>query len=62
MTEDQLLKKFEKLEALNENLRVEIQTMNNLLIGIGFPQGLNSLKDVAKDVINGNGTLGALEE
>lgn len=59
MTEDQMLKKCEKLEALNDDLLTEIQTMNTLLISIGFPQGLNSLKDVAKDVIGGNGTLDA---
>lgn len=62
MTKQQLLMKCEKLEALNENLLIEIQNMNALLISIGFPQGLHSLKDVAKDVLNGNGTLSALEE
>ncbi len=57
MTKEQLLTKCERLESDNENLIVEIQTMHTLLISIGFPQGLRSLKDVANDVLEGGTEL-----
>lgn len=57
MTKEKLLAKCKELEAANDQLITEIHTINALLVGIGFPKGLQSLKEVAQDVLNGDQSL-----
>lgn len=57
MTNEKLIAKCKELEAANEQLMTEIHTVNALLIGIGFPKGLQSLKEVALDVLDGGQPL-----
>lgn len=46
-----LEKKLAEIEFINDQLISEISYVNNLLITIGFVEGLSSLKDAVKEIL-----------
>ena len=44
-------KKIAYLEFVNDQLLSEIQYVDHLLRSIGFPEGLNTIKNAAQEVI-----------
>lgn len=51
MSEDKLLKKIAKLESLCDQLQSEMNYLNQLLIEVGFEEGLKTLKSAALELI-----------
>ncbi len=51
MTKAQLRKKIAYLEFVNDQLSSELEHLDELLIAIGFPQGLKSAKGVAIEML-----------
>lgn len=47
----QLEKKIAYLEFVNDQLLTEIQHIDHLLRAIGFPDGLQTIKNAAQEVI-----------
>lgn len=50
-TKDVLLKKLAYLEFVEDQLSAELNYVDNLLKSVGFPQGVRSVKEVARDII-----------
>lgn len=46
-----LEKKLAEIEFINDQLISEISYVNNLLITVGFVEGLTSLKDAVKEIL-----------
>jgi hypothetical protein len=51
MTREQMLKRISELESLNDQLLTEIRYLDKLLKGVGFEEGLKTLKLAAKEMI-----------
>lgn len=51
MTKEQMLKKISELESINDQLQAEIRYLDQLLRGIGFEDGLKTLKFAAQELI-----------
>jgi hypothetical protein len=49
-----IMKKIAELESINDHLLTEILYINELLKNSGFPQGLDSLKQVAQEMLDSN--------
>lgn len=55
MTKAELIRKVAELEFVHDQLEAELGYMNSLLKAIGFPDGLESVKTVAQELLeNGN--------
>lgn len=52
MEEDQLLKKIAKLESLCDQLQSEMKYLNELLLKVGFEEGIKTLKAAAIELID----------
>lgn len=50
MDEKSLLKKIAHLEFVNDQLASELRYVDRLLRVIGFPDGLNTVKETAEEV------------
>lgn len=48
---EQLHKRMAHLEFIEDQLSTELAYIDNLLRGVGFPHGLLSVKEVARDII-----------
>lgn len=51
MNKTQLDKRISRLETVHDQLESEIQYIDKLLRSIGFPQGIQSAKQVALEII-----------
>ncbi len=45
-------KKIAKLESMNDQLQAEFNHLNLLLKKVGFEEGIKSLKDAAKELLD----------
>ena len=45
--------KCARLESQVDHLETEISAMNQLLLDVGFPEGIHSLKKAAKELLSG---------
>ena len=52
MNEEQLLQKIANLEFANDQLSGELKELNTLAIKLGFSEGIKSLKEAAKEVLD----------
>ena len=52
MDEDQLLKKIAKLESLCDQLQSEMKYLDQLLLKVGFEEGIKTLKAAAIELID----------
>ncbi len=50
-TKNQLFKRMAYLEFVEDQLRSELIYLDGLLTSIGFPRGLSSVKEVARDLL-----------
>lgn len=50
-TKEQLFKRMAYLEFIEDQLSTELLYMDELLKNVGFPHGLVSVKQVAKDML-----------
>lgn len=48
-----LAKRIAYLEFVQDQLSAELSYVDRLLKGVGFPRGLVSVKEVAKDILRG---------
>ncbi|QXE26635.1 hypothetical protein HBN95_00380 [Chlamydia buteonis] len=46
-----------RLEFINDQLRTELEYVNTLLCDIGFPEGLTTIKAIAKEVLTDDDLL-----
>ena len=46
-----LLRKIAKLESLYDQLQAEMKYINNLLVQVGFEDGLTTLKEAALELL-----------
>ncbi len=46
-----LLRKIAKLESLYDQLQAEMKYINNLLVQVGFENGLTTLKEAALELL-----------
>lgn len=51
MNERELRQKISELESVNDQLIAEMHFLNDLLVEVGFEEGLESLKAAAKELI-----------
>ncbi len=51
MTKKQLQKKIAQLEFVHDQLDAELSYVNDLLMSVGFPKGLESAKEVALELL-----------
>ena len=51
MDQEQLLKKIAKLESLCDQLQSEMNYLDQLLVEVGFEEGLRTLKSAALELI-----------
>lgn len=49
--EEELKKKISELESLNDQLSAEMQYLDQLLRGVGFEEGLKTLKQAAQELL-----------
>ena len=52
MNDKEYEKKIAKLESLNDQLQAEFNHLNLLLKKVGFEEGIKSLKEAAKELLN----------
>ncbi len=52
MSEKEILKKIALLETVHDHLTTERSYLNSILILAGFPKGLESVKEVALEMLN----------
>lgn len=52
MDENDYKKKIAKLETMNDLLQAEFNHLNLLLKKVGFEEGIKSLKDAAKELLD----------
>lgn len=50
--DQEILKKIALLESSNDQLQAEKEYINALLVKIGFPKGLKSVKEVGLEILN----------
>lgn len=50
-TKDELMKRFAYLEFVEDQLSAELSYINHLLKSVGFPRGIESVKEVARDIL-----------
>jgi hypothetical protein len=53
MNETEILKKIGELEFVHDQLSMEIVYLDRLLRSVGFPDGINSAREVAEDILRG---------
>ena len=51
MTKELMLKMISELESINDQLQTEIRYLDQLLRGIGFEEGLKTLKFAAQELV-----------
>lgn len=51
MDENNYIKKIAQLETMNDQLQTEFNHLNDLLIQLGFDDGITTLKEAAKDLL-----------
>lgn len=56
MTKAQLMRKIAILESVNDQLKTEVDNIDNLMRLLGFSEGLESVKRSAKEIID-NGLM-----
>lgn len=54
ITKEDLLKKIAYLEFVEDQLGTELVYIDKLLKSVGFPRGLASVKEVARDILEDN--------
>jgi hypothetical protein len=52
MDENNYKKKIAKLESINDQLQAEFNHLNHLLKKVGFEDGIKSLKEAAKELLD----------
>jgi hypothetical protein len=52
MNENDYKKKIAKLETINDQLQAEFNHLEHLLKKVGFEEGIKSLKDAAKELLD----------
>ncbi len=52
MEENDYKKKIAKLESINDQLQAEFNHLNHLLKKVGFEDGIKSLKEAAKELLD----------
>jgi hypothetical protein len=52
MNENDYKKKIAKLETINDQLQAEFNHLEHLLKKVGFEDGIKSLKDAAKELLD----------
>lgn len=62
MTKTQLLKKIAVLESINDQLSAEVNYVDNLMRLVGFSEGLATVKETAKEIIDKGYDFNNLEE
>ena len=50
--EEELLKKIAKLESICDQLQSEMNYLDQLLIEVGFEEGIKTLKSAARELID----------
>ena len=50
--ESSYIKKIAQLETLNDQLQAEFNHLNELLITLGFDEGITTLKEAAKELLD----------
>lgn len=51
MAKEDLIKKIARLESLNDQLASELQYLNSISKKLGFQEGLKTLKEAAKELL-----------
>ncbi|SYX08510.1 hypothetical protein C834K_0020 [Chlamydia poikilotherma] len=51
MSTPHIQQELARLEFINDQLRTELEYVNTLLCDIGFPEGLTTIKAIAKEVL-----------
>jgi hypothetical protein len=51
MHKEEMLKKISELESINDQLLTELRYLDSLLKGVGFDDGLQTLKDAAQELL-----------
>ncbi len=51
-TKEQLFKRMAYLEFIQDQLSAELVYVDKLLKNVGFPRGLSSVKEVARDILD----------
>lgn len=51
MNKEEMLKRISELESLNDQLLTEIRYLDGLLREVGFENGLQALKEAAKELM-----------
>lgn len=55
MSKQELLKKIANLESLNDQLYTELCDLDRLMRGVGFSNGLATVKETARELKNNYG-------
>jgi hypothetical protein len=50
-TKVELLKKIAQLEFFQDQMEAELNEIDGLLVKVGFPEGLKSAKEIAKELL-----------
>ena len=61
MTKKQLLQKIAVLESVNDQLSTEVWNVDHLMRLLGFANGLTTVKETAREIIN-NGLQDSFRE
>ncbi len=51
MNKAELLKKLAELESINDQLQAELRELDRMLKELGFPEGLQTLKEAGEEVL-----------
>jgi hypothetical protein len=51
-SKEEMLKRISELESLNDQLMSELRYLNQLLKEVGFEEGLKTLKEAAKEMLD----------
>ncbi len=57
MKKKELINTIARLESLNDQLIAELQYINEIMIRLGFTNGIKTLKSAAEELINEQDTL-----
>lgn len=55
MNEKEIIKRIAQLEFIHDQLSAEIMNLDRLLRSVGFPDGIRSAKEVAREIIEAEG-------
>lgn len=55
MNEKDVIKRIAQLEFVHDQLSSEILSLDRLLRSVGFPEGMRSAKEVAREIIEAEG-------